>query len=94
VNLLGTALHISKSRRLIARSRGLIPLFSKVYDQKLNEIGVVVDVFGPVKAPYVAIKVKESVDATQYVGSRLYYRPPPSRSRRRSSSRKKRRKKK
>jgi len=93
VNLLGTALHISRSGRLIARSRRLVPLLSKVYDSKLNEIGVVADVFGPIKAPYVAIKVKESVNPRNCIGSRLYYRPPPSRAGRRSRVRSRRRKK-
>jgi len=93
VNLLGTALHVSRSGRLIARSRRLVPLLSKVYDSKLSEIGVVADVFGPVNAPYVAIKVKEGVDPKKCVGSRLYYRPPPSRTRRRPRIRSRKRKK-
>ncbi|MEM2901557.1 MAG: Gar1/Naf1 family protein [Candidatus Bathyarchaeia archaeon] len=55
---IGKISHFSSSRRLIARmeSRTPPPLGSKVFDSELRPVGLLLDVFGPVKSPYLSIK--------------------------------------
>ena len=41
-------------------------------DKKAQEVGTIIDVFGPVKFPYVAIKPKRGYDPQKLVGQMLY----------------------
>ena len=43
-----------------------------VVDESLSTVGRIVDVFGPVAAPYVAITPSESAALTDLVGTTLY----------------------
>jgi RNA-binding protein len=45
-----------------------------VVDESLSSVGRVVDVFGPVERPYVAITPSSSVSPASLVGQRLYAR--------------------
>ncbi|WP_299270353.1 H/ACA ribonucleoprotein complex subunit GAR1 [Halorientalis sp.] len=45
-----------------------------VVDENLDEIGRVVDVFGPVDRPYVAVSTDEAVRLPTLLGSALYAR--------------------
>lgn len=45
-----------------------------VVDQDLAEVGRVVDVFGPVDRPYVAVDPRESVSLPNLLGEKLYAR--------------------
>jgi len=45
---------------------------SIVFDKKAQEIGIILDVFGPVRNPYVAIRPKKEFDAKKIVGQVLY----------------------
>ncbi len=45
-----------------------------VVDENLNDLGRVVDVFGPVERPYLAISPDESVHLPALVGTKLYAR--------------------
>lgn len=47
-----------------------------VLDESLSEIGRVVDVFGPVERPYVAVTLADEGDGdeTRYLGEPLYAR--------------------
>lgn len=68
----------------VVRTHGLLVLRSAdddppeigtgVVDESLSEVGRVVDVFGPVTDPYVAVALDEDVDETRYLGDRLYVR--------------------
>ena len=55
---LGKVLHMSKSGNLIVRlEQPPIPQdYSKVVDYKIKTIGVVNNILGPVKNPYVSVK--------------------------------------
>ncbi len=70
---LGKILHLSKSRSLILKleSDAIPKLGSQVWDSKLKQVGVVYDVFGPITAPYVAVKPTISEPST-CVGKILY----------------------
>ncbi|GEM_PF-1893392 len=73
---LGLALHVSKSKRLIVKAEVAAPLMSDVLGPDLEHIGIVSDVLGPVKSPYVAVKPDPGVDAHKYIGKILLFKPP------------------
>ena len=62
---LGKILHLSKSRSLIVKcdEPRFVKLGTKVCDSKLKEIGKVLDLFGPVTSPYVAVRPTTSSPA-------------------------------
>lgn len=68
---LGKVSHYAKQGFLIVRTSWVPSLNDRVVDKDLTFVGVVKDVFGPVKAPFVAVKpsVKNPSD---YVGAVLY----------------------
>jgi len=71
VNRLGVASHVSGSRKLILRTKIKVRTGMQVYDEELKSVGKIVDVFGPVKNPYVSIA--PVVDGLErYVGRSLY----------------------
>lgn len=49
---------MSRSRSLIARleEEQYLKLGTKIFDSKLKQIGIIQDLFGPVKAPYISIR--------------------------------------
>jgi RNA-binding protein len=49
-------------------------LGTAVVDDSLSRVGRVVDVFGPVGRPYVAVAPAEGVSLASIVGSKLYAR--------------------
>lgn len=88
---LGVALHFSKSKRLIVKAEKAPPLFSTVYGPDMKQIGLVTDVFGPVKSPYVAVKLNSEEYASKYIGQPLFFKPPRKIVRRRVRKSRKRR---
>jgi RNA-binding protein len=70
---LGKILHFSKSRSLIVKcdQAGFVKIGTKTCDSKLKEIGKVQDLFGPVAAPYLAIRPVNPSPA-KYVGRIAY----------------------
>ena len=68
---LGKVVHLSKSGRLILRSKTKARTGLVAMDEGLKSVGTVFDTFGPVENPY--ISVKPSVhDSERYVGQILY----------------------
>ena len=61
---------------LVARAdEGVTPTIgSEVVDESLSRIGRIVDVFGPVGRPYVAVTTDDDVRAASLVGQRVYAR--------------------
>lgn len=47
---------------------------AEVVDESLSTVGRVVDVFGPVDRPYVAVSPVEGTDPTGLLGAKLYAR--------------------
>ncbi len=68
---LGRVSHYAKQGFLILRSNWIPALNDRVIDKKLAIVGTVKDVFGPVKAPYIAVKPKIK-NPERYVGEILY----------------------
>lgn len=71
---LGKVLHVSGRGSIILRTDKTPPIGkqARVLDKKAQEIGIVTDVFGPVKTPYIAVRPKNNVDPTKLVGQMLY----------------------
>ena len=63
---LGKVLHLSKSGNLILRlEQNPVPtIVAQVCDYKLRNIGLVNNILGPVKGPYVSVKSTTSVEGT------------------------------
>ncbi|AHF80068.1 Gar1/Naf1 family protein [Thermococcus paralvinellae] len=68
---LGKVSHYAKQGFLILRSDWVPSLNDLVVDKNLQTIGIVKDVFGPVKMPYVAVKPKVK-NPEKYIGQVLY----------------------
>jgi RNA-binding protein len=71
---LGEVLHVSKRGALIVRTDKTPPIGreSIVLDKKANRVGTVVDVFGPVKNPYVSIRPYKKMNSQSLIGQMLY----------------------
>ena len=68
IKKLGKYLHISDLGNLIIKSPDKLPkIGSAVVTEKMVHIGVVNDIFGPVRSPYVSVKLKEG--AQEYLSS-------------------------
>lgn len=57
-------LHTEKAIKKIIRK--------KVVDEQINPIGRVYDIFGPVKNPYVVIKLNKNIDVNKISEKTLY----------------------
>ena len=68
---LGKVSHYAKQGFLILRSDWIPSLNDPVVDKNLQLVGIIKDVFGPVKMPYVAVKPKVK-NPEEYVGQVLY----------------------
>ena len=71
---LGKVLHVSRRGSLILRTEKTPPSGrdTVVVDKKVQRVGRIIDVFGPVKQPYVAIKPASSVEPERLIGQVLY----------------------
>jgi len=71
---LGKVLHISKRGSIILRTDKTPSVGSRsvVLDSKAQEVGVIIDVFGPVKEPYVSVRPRSGLDTSKMVGQMLY----------------------
>ena len=71
---LGKVLHLSKNRMLVLRCESGKPQKEKasVFNEGNLKIGVISEIFGPVKKPYVTVKPQKSIDTAKQVGETLY----------------------
>ncbi|MFW6117131.1 MAG: H/ACA ribonucleoprotein complex subunit GAR1 [Thermoproteota archaeon] len=71
---LGRVLHVSRSRNIIVQVENIPKIDSTVVDEKLNRVGRIIDVFGPVSSPYASVK-PEIQELGELSGKILYVRP-------------------
>ena len=71
MNRLGTVTHVSGSRKLILRTKINVRTGTQVLDEELRPVGKIVDIFGPVKNPFVSVEPAVN-DLKNYVGRTLY----------------------
>ena len=70
----GTVVRTAQGLLVVRRDDAETPgIGTPVIDENLDEVGRVVDVFGPVEQPYLAVTPKDDPTAT-IVGKPLYYR--------------------
>ncbi len=81
---LGRVRHVSKSGRLIVEASEVPPIGAKVLDERMNFIGTVYDIMGPVSRPFVSVKVDESrFRPESLVGRLVFWEGPRRRARKR-----------
>ncbi len=71
---LGLALHISSNRNIIVKIEKTPKIGETVVDENLNTVGEVFDIFGPVSAPYAAVKPKVP-NPERFIKKALYIFP-------------------
>ncbi|MFB6160569.1 MAG: H/ACA ribonucleoprotein complex subunit GAR1 [Haloferacaceae archaeon] len=73
---LGTAVRAAGGVAVVRAPAGEDPpdLGTTVVDEDLTTVGRVVDVFGPVSRPFLAVSPAEGVDPATLLGDRLYAR--------------------
>jgi rRNA processing protein Gar1 len=64
-------LHLSSNNNLILRAKRTAKSNQNVFDKQAHNIGKIIDIFGPVKTPYISIKPL-TPNAKKYVGKALY----------------------
>ncbi|MDI6888627.1 MAG: Gar1/Naf1 family protein [Methanocellales archaeon] len=72
---LGVVLHPSSHKGLIVRSqfeKGLPKINSVVVTERMEKIGEVYDVFGPVKRPYISVRLYGASRAHALKNQRVY----------------------
>jgi RNA-binding protein len=74
---LGRVLHVSPSRNIIIKIENTPKIGETVVDENLKPIGTVFDLFGPVQAPYVA--VRPTVKEPSKLADKILYVLPSSR---------------
>lgn len=67
-------LHISSNGNIIVKIENLPKIGDKVVDENLNIVGEIFDIFGPVSAPYAAVKLK-TTKPENFVNKPLYVLP-------------------
>jgi RNA-binding protein len=75
LNRIGYVLHVSNTKNIIVKAENVPRIGDEVVNEKLNHIGIVFDVFGPTKYPYVAVKPKTH-DQKKFLNHLLYSNPP------------------
>ena len=70
----GTVIRIAQGLLVLRAENDDADIGTMVLDDSLDTVGRVVDVFGPVDQPYVAVTPNSGVHAPGLVGSTLYSR--------------------
>jgi RNA-binding protein len=53
---IGYVLHVSNTKNIILKAENVPQIGNQVIDEKLKQVGIVFDIFGPTSSPYVAVK--------------------------------------
>ena len=71
---LGKVAHLDSKNRAIIIAKNKVSKNTKIYDSENNLVGRVVDIFGPVNEPYLAISAKKGMRITRIIGREVYKR--------------------
>ena len=71
---LGKVAHLDSKNRAIVIAKKKVSKNTKIYDSENNLIGRVIDIFGPVNEPYLAISAKKGMRITRIIGREIYKR--------------------
>jgi len=76
---LGKISHISSKGKIIVRSDNTLGFGLSVFDENRKKIGIVQDIFGPTKKPYITVKVyaKNTEKIDKRVGETIFVSSKP-----------------
>ena len=69
---LGKVAHLDSKNRAILIFKKKVAKNTKVFDSENKLVGRIVDIFGPVSEPYLAISAKKGIRITKLVGREVY----------------------
>ena len=69
---LGKVAHLDSNNRAIVITKNKVEKNTKIFDSESNLVGRVVNIFGPVNEPYLAISAKKGLRITKLVGREVY----------------------
>ena len=69
---LGKVAHLDSKNRSIVITKNKVEKNTKIFDSESNLVGRVVNIFGPVSEPYLAISAKKGLRITKLVGREVY----------------------
>ena len=69
---LGKVAHLDSKNRAIVITKTKVEKNTKIFDSESNLVGRVVNIFGPVNEPYLAISAKKGLRITKLVGREVY----------------------
>ena len=69
---LGKVAHLDSKNRAIVVTKNKVEKNTKIFDSESNLVGRVVNIFGPVNEPYLAISAKKGLRITKLVGREVY----------------------
>ncbi|MCH2431425.1 MAG: Gar1/Naf1 family protein [Candidatus Poseidoniia archaeon] len=69
---LGKVAHLDSKNRAIVITKNKVEKNTKIFDSESNLVGRVVNIFGPVNEPYLAISAKKGLRITKLVGREVY----------------------
>ena len=68
----GRVSHLNSRNFAIVSTDEMVPKNTKIYDSEKRNIGKVVNIFGPVRDPYLAIAPNKGIRITKIVGREVY----------------------
>tara|TARA_B100000242_G_scaffold226099_1_gene166517 strand:- start:188 stop:412 length:225 start_codon:yes stop_codon:yes gene_type:complete len=68
----GRVSHLNSRNLAIVSTDKKVPKNTKIYDSEKRIIGKVVNIFGPVRDPYLAIAPNKGIRITKIVGREVY----------------------
>ena len=69
---LGKVAHLDSKNSAIVITKNKVEKNTKIFDSESNLVGRVVNIFGPVNEPYLAISAKKGLRITKLVGREVY----------------------
>lgn len=69
---LGKVSHLDSKNRAIVIAKNKVGKNTKIFDAESRHVGRVVNIFGPVNEPYLAISAKKGTRVTKLVGREVY----------------------
>ena len=68
----GKVSHLNSQNMAIVNTHDKVAKNTKIYDSEKRNIGRVVNIFGPVNGPYLAIAPNKGIRITKIVGREVY----------------------
>jgi len=74
MRLLGKVMNVSEPDKVIVKAREVPEIGAEVYDENMRVVGYVQDVMGPVKGPYISVKIyKNKINSLSYIKNKSLY---------------------